>query len=79
MKTLKAICTAAILALALSIPANAGDVETPGFAPPPPPPPSTSIAERSIEDTSVSRAPSSALGDIGSTGWEILWILASIF
>ncbi len=30
MKTLKAICTAGILALALSIPASAGDVQTPG-------------------------------------------------
>ncbi len=36
MKTLKAICTAAILALALSVPAYAGDVQTPGCTAPPP-------------------------------------------
>jgi hypothetical protein len=31
MKTLKAICTAAILALALSVPASAGDISSPGI------------------------------------------------
>ena len=30
MKTIKAICTAAILALALTVPAYAGDISTPG-------------------------------------------------
>lgn len=41
MKTFKAICTAAILALALTAPAYAGDVETPGkTAPSPSPSPS---------------------------------------
>jgi len=31
MQTLKAICTAAILALALTVPVYAGDVDTPGY------------------------------------------------
>jgi hypothetical protein len=31
MKTLKAICTAAVLALALSVTAYAGDIQTPGL------------------------------------------------
>lgn len=39
MKTLKAICMAVVLAFALSVPAFAGDVLTPGYVPPPPPPP----------------------------------------
>lgn len=30
MKTIKAICTAAILALVLTVPAYAGDISTPG-------------------------------------------------
>jgi len=30
MKTMKAICTAAILALVLTVPAYAGDISTPG-------------------------------------------------
>lgn len=30
MKTMKAICTAAILALALTVPAYAGEISTPG-------------------------------------------------
>lgn len=34
MKTVKAICTAAILALALSIPAYAGDIGSPGITAP---------------------------------------------
>ena len=36
MKTLKAICTAALLALALGVPAHAGDMHTPGSPSPAP-------------------------------------------
>lgn len=75
MKTLKAICTAAILALALSVPAYAGEMATPGYVPPPPPPP----AEESIT-VNVATTASSDLGDLNNTSVEvILWILASIF
>lgn len=38
MKTFKSICSAAILALALTVPAYAGDVETPGKPAPSPSP-----------------------------------------
>jgi hypothetical protein len=34
MKTIKAICTAAILVVALSVPAFAGDIASPGVAAP---------------------------------------------
>jgi hypothetical protein len=36
MTKLKAICTAAILGLALSVPAYAGDIDSPGHTVPPP-------------------------------------------
>ena len=78
MKTLKAICTAAILALALSVPAYAGDMLTPGYTapPPPPPPPQSNITV----DLSVPTETSSDLGDMSTPGFaEILWVLASIF
>ena len=75
MKTLKAICTAAILALALSVPAYAGDILTPGFTAPPPSPESNSTG-----DMSVPTATSSALDDMSTPGFaDILWVLASIF
>jgi hypothetical protein len=76
MKTLKAICTAAILALALSVPASAGDLLSPGYtAPPPPPPPESNI----MVDTNVSTE-TSAPGDISTPGFaDILWLLASMF
>jgi hypothetical protein len=76
MKTLKAICTAAILALVLSVPTHAGDVLVPGYTEPPPPPP----AESSIMvDTNVSTE-TSAPGDISTPGFaDILWLLASMF
>lgn len=77
MKTLKAICTAAILALALSVPTYAGDVLTPGFTAPPPPPPAESNI---IGDMSVPTATSSDLGDISTPGFlDVLWVLVSIF
>lgn len=70
MKTFKAICLAAILALALSVPAYAGEMHTPGYTPPPPPPP----PESSITETSFD------LGDLSTTSVEgILWVLASMF
>lgn len=36
MKTLKTFCAAAILSLALAIPASAGDIQTPTFTSPAP-------------------------------------------
>lgn len=77
MKTLKAICTVAILALALSVPAYAGELLTPGYtAPPPPPPPELNITV----DISVPTETSSDLGDMSTPGFaDILWVLASIF
>ena len=65
MKTVKAICAAAILALSLSVPAYAGEIQTPGLTAPPPPPPTES-------DSS---------GDIGvpSALADILLVLVSIF
>lgn len=72
MKTLKAICTAAILALALSVPVYAGDVHTPGYTAPPPPPPPTNITV----EINMPTATSPDLGDISTPGFaDILWVL----
>jgi hypothetical protein len=51
MKTFKAICTAAILALALTVPAYAGDVETPGKPAPSPSPSKISTQESGSDPT----------------------------
>jgi hypothetical protein len=51
MKTFKAICTAAILALALTVPAYAGDVETPGKPAPSPSPSNISIQDPGSDST----------------------------
>ena len=76
MKALKAICTATILALTLSVPAYAGDLLSPGYVPPPPPPPALTINVASHVPTETS----SFLGDMSTPGVaDILWILASIF
>jgi len=82
MKALKAICTATILALTLSVPAFAGDLLSPGYVPPPPPPPPEShfVVESNTLDTSVPTKTSSFLGDMSTPGVaDMLWILASIF
>lgn len=83
MKALKAICTATILALAVSVPTYAGDVQTPGYTePPPPPPPASNITL----PTTTSSAPGdmstptcSALGDMTPGLADVLWVLASMF
>jgi len=75
MKAFKAICSATVLALALSVPTYAGDILTPGVISPPPPPPSC---------TSAVTEP--ALGEISTDGVEstpglidLLWAIVSIF
>jgi len=75
MKTLKAICTAAILALALSVPAYAGDIETPGK-----PCPVTS-GSNTPDITPEPAVIVSALDtDIGLPALaDIMWALASVF
>jgi hypothetical protein len=82
MKALKAICSASILALALSVPAFAGDLLSPGYVPPPPPPPPEAriVVEPNTVDTSVPTKTSSFLADMSTPGVvDMLWILASIF
>jgi hypothetical protein len=77
MKTLKTICTTAILALALSVPVYAGQIETPGYTAPPPPPPPDSIVTVELS------APIASTSDLGHTTSlsfaDLLWALASIF
>jgi hypothetical protein len=79
MKTLKAICTATILALALSVPTYAGEILSPGVTAPPPPPPESNITVDTV-DMSAPTETSSDLVDMSTPGFaEIIWLLASIF
>lgn len=77
MKTLQAICTATILALVLSLPAYAGEIQTPGSpAPTPPPPPSSTMTGDMSEPTGTS----TDLDDTSTVGFvDLLWVLASIY
>ena len=76
MKAFKAICSATVLALALSVPTYAGDILIPGYVPPPPPPPSSAalgeISTYRVESTSPDVAETPVLIDL-------LWALVSIF
>lgn len=66
MKTLKAICMAAILALSLSVPAYAGDIDTPGS------PKQGATAPAPIGTNTTPSADASAIVDL-------LWVLAGLF
>jgi hypothetical protein len=75
MKSLKAICAVVILALALSVPAYAGDIETPGKPAPVP----GAIKKTSITPE-ISYASSQSDTDASVTVLSyILWALASIY
>jgi hypothetical protein len=71
MKSLKAICTATLLVLILSVPALAGEIGSPGAPSPSPAPPCS---------TDSSACPSDANpGEIGSPGLaDLLLALASL-
>jgi hypothetical protein len=72
MKTLKAICPAAVLALALSVSTYAGDVQTPGSPIPPPHSNSTGIGSTPTAKSTTDDLCTSGLVDI-------LLALTSIF
>jgi hypothetical protein len=80
MKTLKAICTAAILALALGVPVYAGDISSPGASAPSPGdvhiPGATSAAPGVIH---MPGTPLTAPGDIDTPGLvDFFWTLISM-
>jgi hypothetical protein len=75
MKAFKAICSATVLALALSVPTYAGDILTPGVVSPPPPPSCATLGEistYSVESTSPGVDETPVLIDL-------LWAIVSIF
>ena len=82
MKTLKAICTAAILALALSVSAYGGDMSTPGSPAPAPTPTQVStpgVAPTNSGDIQTPGEASTAPGDFGMPGFaDILLALVSM-
>ncbi len=49
MKTLKTICAAAILSLALASQTFAGDIQTPTVVNPPPPPAASALGDISVD------------------------------
>lgn len=68
MKTLKAICAASILALAISVPVTAGDIGSPGCVTPVP------------GDIHTPGMATTAPGEIGSPGFtDILWAAIAMF
>ena len=67
MKTLKAICAASILALAISVPVSAGDIGSPGCPIPLP---------GDIHTPGMATAP----GEIGCPGFmDLLWAAIAMF
>jgi hypothetical protein len=75
MKILKAICLTVILALMLSLPAYAGEVQTPGNPAPVPTPRPTSNMAGNMSAPTVTN-----LGDTSTVGYaDLLWVLASIY
>ncbi len=77
MRTLKPICAAIILGLALSIPAYAGNIHTPGITNPPPPPP---LALNSTGSIGTAGVTSAASEDTSTTDFvAVLWALLSLF
>ena len=78
MKRLKAICTAAIVALALSVPAYAGEINTPGYTSPAPGTPV--VTEPASGEISSPGVASTSPGDAETAGLvELLLAIISIF
>ncbi len=76
MRTLKSLLATTILGVALSIPAFAGNISTPGVVdPPPPPPPATQLAGN-ISTPSLTSNPDNT-GELGFA--DILLALLSLF
>ena len=66
MKTLKAICAASILALAMGVPVSAGDIGSPGSPVP--------------GEVHTPGMATTAPGEIGSPGFtDILWTVIAMF
>jgi hypothetical protein len=79
MKQLKVICTAAIFALAVSVPAYAGEISSPG-SPSPAPIPPPSVTASAPGDISSPAVATTAPDEMGIPGLaDILLALASMF
>ncbi|HKO96897.1 MAG TPA: hypothetical protein VJU86_07895 [Pyrinomonadaceae bacterium] len=79
MKSLKMICTAAILFLALSVPTHGGEINTPGFQSDPCGSPISQPSPES-EDNSGIVATSSQFSDLDASGLAaVLYTLSVLF
>lgn len=75
MRTLKSLFATTILGVALSMPAFAGNISTPGVVDPPPPPPATESA-----GNISTPSPTSNPDNTGEPGFaDILLALLSLF
>lgn len=79
MKSVKAICTAAIVALALSVPAYAGEISSPGCSSPIPDAP-PAIASPAPGDVQAPAVTSTTAGEMGTPGFAeflsaLIWLL----
>ncbi len=74
MKTLKAICTAAILAVILTVPVQAGEISTPGLTS------NGDISTPGVTQPAPEPEPDPVTGEINTPGFlDILWAVASIY
>jgi len=77
MKTLKALCTSAILALILSVPTYAGDILTPGS---PSPAPGTPVTQPTSADSDSTSSVSTSADTSETLGLEeLLAAILSVF
>jgi hypothetical protein len=80
MKAFKAVCSATVLALALSVPTYAGDILTPGVTSPPPPPPAASVVTEPALGEITYGVESTSFGVAETPGLiDLLWAFVSIF
>jgi len=82
MKTLRRLCAAFVLALALSLSAFAGDMSTPVVSPPPPPPDSQATTSGDMSTTFAGQMDTTVTGDmptgIAATDSTLLNLLQSV-
>jgi hypothetical protein len=77
MKSLKSICTGAILTLVLTASVAAGELSSPGYVPPPPPEEDKIIA---VVDTGTpTEIPSDENSLSSSNVANLLWLFVSFF
>ena len=68
MKTLRRLCAAFVLTLALALSTFAGDISTPGVSSPPPPPDSQAATTGDMSTSVAGQMDTTLTGDMPTTG-----------